>query len=88
MATRMVYQGRFFPLRSHNSGRFSLDHVFTTSPPNHRSHGGCADSTSDRTGSAWYIGSRASSSRQLLAVLSPWPTITAVLWWIIGLAGL
>ncbi len=31
---------------------------------------------------------QASSSAPVLAVLSPWPTITAVLWWIIGLAGL
>lgn len=34
------------------------------------------------------ISGQASSSRQCWLVLSPWPTITAVLWWIIGLAGL
>lgn len=43
--------------------------------------------TSDRAGSAWYIGAGFFFA-PVLAVLSPWPTITAVLWWIIGLAGL
>lgn len=41
--------------------------------------------TSDRAGSAWYIGAGFFFA-PVLAVLSPWPTITAVLWWIIGLA--
>jgi hypothetical protein len=43
--------------------------------------------TSDRAGSAWYIGTGFFFA-PVLAVLSPWPTVTAVLWAIIGLAGL
>jgi hypothetical protein len=42
---------------------------------------------SDRAGSAWYIGTGFFFA-PVLAVLSPWPTVTAVLWWAIGLAGL
>jgi hypothetical protein len=42
---------------------------------------------SDRTGSAWYIGTGFFFA-PVLAVLSPWPAVTAVLWVIIGLAGL
>ncbi|OSC39808.1 hypothetical protein [Mycobacterium decipiens] len=42
---------------------------------------------SDRTGSAWYIGAGFFFA-PVLAVLSPWPTVTVVLWWVIGLAGL
>jgi hypothetical protein len=42
---------------------------------------------SDRAGSAWYIG-MGFLFAPVLAVLSPWPTVTAVLWWIIGLTGL
>jgi len=42
---------------------------------------------SDRAGSAWYIG-LGFFFAPVLAVLSPWPTVTAVLWGIIGLAGL
>lgn len=42
---------------------------------------------SDRTGSAWYVGAGFFFA-PLLAVLSPWPAVTAVLWGIIGLAGL
>ena len=42
---------------------------------------------SDRAGSAWYIGTGFFFA-PVLAVLSPWPTVTAVLWWVIGLAGL
>ena len=42
---------------------------------------------SDRAGSAWYIG-MGFLFAPALAVLSPWPTVTAVLWWIIGLMGL
>ena len=42
---------------------------------------------SDRAGSAGYIG-MGFLFAPVLAVLSPWPTITAVLWWIIGLTGL
>jgi hypothetical protein len=42
---------------------------------------------SDRAGSAWYIGTGFYFA-PVLAVLSPWPTLTAVCWAIIGLAGL
>ena len=42
---------------------------------------------SDRAGSAWYIGAGFFFA-PALAVLSPWPTVTAVCWVIIGLAGL
>jgi hypothetical protein len=42
---------------------------------------------SDRAGSAWYIGAGFFFA-PALAVLSPWPTVTTVLWWIIGLFGL
>ena len=42
---------------------------------------------SDRAGSAWYIGTGFFFA-PVLAVLSPWPTVTAVLWAIIGLTGL
>jgi hypothetical protein len=42
---------------------------------------------SDRAGSAWYIGAGFFFA-PVLAVLSPWPTVTAVLWAIIGLTGL
>ena len=42
---------------------------------------------SDRAGSSWYIG-LGFFFAPVLAVLSPWPAITAVLWVVIGLAGL
>jgi hypothetical protein len=42
---------------------------------------------SDRAGSSWYIGIGFFFA-PVLAVLSPWPTITAVLWGAIALAGL
>ncbi|OBF56702.1 hypothetical protein A5787_01965 [Mycobacterium sp. 852002-50816_SCH5313054-b] len=42
---------------------------------------------SDRAGSAWYIGAGFFFA-PVLAVLSPWPAVTAVLWAVIGLAGL
>jgi hypothetical protein len=42
---------------------------------------------SDRAGSAWYIGAGFFFA-PVLAVLSPWPVVTAVLWALIGLAGL
>ena len=42
---------------------------------------------SDRAGSAWYIGTGFFFA-PVLAVLSPWPTVTAALWAIIGLTGL
>jgi hypothetical protein len=42
---------------------------------------------SDRAGSAWYIGAGFFFA-PVLAVLSPWPTITTACWVIIGLAGL
>jgi len=43
--------------------------------------------TSDRAGSAWYIGTGFFFA-PVLAVLSPWPSVTAVLWAVIGLAAL
>jgi spore maturation protein SpmA len=42
---------------------------------------------SDRAGSAYYIGAGFFFA-PVLAVLSPWPTLTTVCWAIIGLAGL
>jgi hypothetical protein len=42
---------------------------------------------SDRAGSAWYIGTGFFFA-PVLAVLSPWPAVTAVLWGIIAVAGL
>ncbi|ETW24948.1 hypothetical protein [Mycobacterium gastri] len=42
---------------------------------------------SDRAGSAWYVGTGFFFA-PALALLSPWPAVTTVLWWIIGLAGL
>jgi hypothetical protein len=41
----------------------------------------------DRTGSAWYVGTGFFFA-PVLAVLSPWPAVTAALWFVIGLAGL
>jgi hypothetical protein len=41
----------------------------------------------DRAGSAWYIGAGFFFA-PVLAMLSPWPTLTAVCWVVIGLAGL
>jgi hypothetical protein len=42
---------------------------------------------SDRAGSAWFIGTGFFFA-PVLAVLSPWHTVTVVLWWVIALAGL
>ena len=42
---------------------------------------------SDRTGSSWYIGAGFFFA-PALAVLSPWPALTAVAWVVIALAGL
>ena len=41
----------------------------------------------DRAGSSWYIGTGFFFA-PVLAVLSPWPEVTAALWVIIGLFGL
>ena len=41
----------------------------------------------DRAGSAWYIGAGFLFA-PALAVASPWPTVTAALWILIGLTGL
>jgi hypothetical protein len=41
----------------------------------------------DRAGSAWYIGTGFFFA-PVLAILSPWPTVTAVCWVAIALAGL
>jgi hypothetical protein len=42
---------------------------------------------SDRAGSAWYIGAGFFFA-PALTVLSPWPTLTAVLWAVIAVTGL
>src|ERR1700736_6814635 len=42
---------------------------------------------SDRTGSSWYVGTGFFFA-PLLAVVSPWPTLTTALWVLIALAGL
>ncbi|MBV8965148.1 MAG: hypothetical protein JO191_03120 [Mycobacteriaceae bacterium] len=42
---------------------------------------------SDRAGSSWYIGTGFFFA-PVLAVVSPWPTLTAVLWVLIAVAGL
>jgi hypothetical protein len=42
---------------------------------------------SDRTGSSWYVGTGFFFA-PLLAVVSPWPTLTTALWGLIALAGL
>jgi hypothetical protein len=42
---------------------------------------------SDRAGSSWYIGVGFFFA-PILAVLSPWPTVTAVLWGVIAVTGL
>ena len=42
---------------------------------------------SDRAGSSWYIGAGFFFA-PALAVLSPWPALTAVAWVVIALAGL
>ena len=43
--------------------------------------------TSDRAGSSWYVGTGFFFA-PVLAVLSPWPTVTTVLWAAIAVAGL
>jgi hypothetical protein len=42
---------------------------------------------SDRAGSAWYIGGGFFIA-PVLAVVSPWPVVTAAVWVVIGVAGL
>jgi hypothetical protein len=42
---------------------------------------------SDRAGSAWYVGAGFFFA-PALAIVSPWPAITAAMWVLIGLAGL
>ena len=42
---------------------------------------------SDRAGSSWYIGTGFFFA-PVLAVLSPWPTVTAILWAVIAITGL
>ena len=42
---------------------------------------------SDRAGSSWFIGTGFFFA-PVLTVLSPWPTVTAIAWVAIGLAGL
>jgi hypothetical protein len=42
---------------------------------------------SDRAGSAWFVGTGFFLA-PLLALVTPWPTLTVVIWVIIGLTGL
>jgi hypothetical protein len=42
---------------------------------------------SDRAGSSWFIGTGFFFA-PVLAVLSPWPTVTAILWTVIAVTGL
>jgi hypothetical protein len=42
---------------------------------------------SDRAGSSWYIGTGFFFA-PILAIVSPWPALTTVLWIVIGAAGL
>jgi hypothetical protein len=43
--------------------------------------------SADRAGSAWYVGVGFFFA-PALALVSPWPTLTAAMWLVIGLAGL
>lgn len=43
--------------------------------------------TADRAGSAWYVGTGFFFA-PVLAIVSPWPALTTVLWIVIALAGL
>jgi hypothetical protein len=43
--------------------------------------------TSDAAGSSWYLAASFLFT-PILAVLSPWPTVTAILRWVIGIVGL
>ncbi len=42
---------------------------------------------SDRAGSSWFIGTGFFFA-PVLAMLSPWPTVTAILWAVIAISGL
>lgn len=42
---------------------------------------------SDHVGSSWYFGTSFLFA-PALALLSPWPAVTTVLWWLIGVGGL
>ncbi len=83
MAARMVYRGRVFP---------ALRLIGTTMK---RGEQGASPVprwlrfvlASDRAGSAWYIGTGFFFA-PVLAVFSPWPAVTAVLWGVIAVAGL
>jgi hypothetical protein len=41
---------------------------------------------SDCAGLSWYFGASFLFA-PVLALMSPWPTVTTVLWWVIGVAG-
>ena len=43
--------------------------------------------TADKTGSAWYVGTGFFFA-PVLALVSPWPTLTTVLWVVISVIGL
>ena len=91
MATRMVHRGRVLPACRVNSPAYPGDmrgdmraDQPTGSPVPRWLRFVLA---SDRAGSAWYVGTGFFFA-PILAVMSPWPTVTAVLWAIIALAGL
>lgn len=82
MAARVVHRGRVFPAR-----RVTLIVMTVTAMANPMPRWLRFVLASDRAGSAWYIGAGFFFA-PVLAVLSPWPAVTAVLWAIIGFAGL
>ena len=89
MATRMVHRGRILPACRINSPGYPGDMrngqpTASASPVPRWLRFVLA---SDRAGSAWYVGTGFFFA-PILAVMSPWPTVTTVLWAIIALAGL
>jgi hypothetical protein len=76
MARRMVHRSRVLPARA------MTDQPPETPVPRWLRF----VMASDRAGSAWYVGAGFFFA-PALAVLSPWPLVTAVLWGVIGLAG-
>ncbi len=83
MATRMVHRGRVFPAQRISGAVMKRSEPGELPVPRWLRF----VLASDRAGSAWYVGSGFFFA-PVLAVLSPWPTVTAVLWGVIALAGL
>lgn len=79
----MVYRGRIFPARRVIGAAVNRSESGELSMPRWLRF----VLASDRAGSAWYVGTGFFFA-PALAVLSPWPTVTAVLWCAIALAGL